>query len=143
MNGEESEQTWWSGKPYGSTPHPNLRGLGGSPVEPVPVSLALNATCRGGLILQPRLGNAAAAAFADPVRALTKPFQGPLDLFPVLVEEVDQDVRRLPVVEGLRQVRILRNPCDHAAHDLVQRPVEPGFLATLGGKELEQSLVSL
>ena len=79
------------------------------------MALALDASRGGGLVPQARLGNPAAAPFADPVGTFPKALEGPLDLFPVLVQEVHQQVAGLAVGQGLRQVRLLGNPCDHAA----------------------------
>src|SRR5438309_5532917 len=137
-------------KPYlPALPSP-LRGegrgeqeLGGSAVEPVPVGLALDAARRGRLILQPSLWDTTAAAFADPVRALAQALERPFDLLPVLVEQVDEEVARLPVGQGLGQVGLFRDPGDHAADHVVQRPVQPRLLAALGGQELESLPVSL
>src|SRR5438445_512677 len=61
-------------------------------VDPVPVGLTLNATRRRGLVAQSGLGNPVAAAFADPVSAFSQALERALDLLPVLVEKVHQEV---------------------------------------------------
>src|SRR5438552_13139559 len=116
--------------------------LGRSSVESVPVGLAFDAARCRRLVLQPGFRYAPAAAFADPVGAFAQPLQGALDLLPVLVEQVYEQVRRLPVGQRLGEVRVLWNPCDHAAGHVVQRAVQAGLLAALRGQELQPSPVS-
>jgi hypothetical protein len=85
----------------------------------------------------------AAAAFADAVSPLSQALQRALHLLAILVQQVHQDVGRLAVRKGLREVGVLWDARDHAARDVVQRPVEPGFLAALGGQELELPPIGL
>lgn len=117
--------------------------LGSPPVDPVPVSLALDASRGRRLVAQAGFRNVAAAALADAVRAVAEPLQRPLDLLPVLVEQVDQKVAGLPVGEGLGQVGLFWDAGDDAAHDVVQGPVQAGLLAALGGKDLEPLAIGL
>lgn len=107
------------------------------------MGLALDAARGGRLVPQPGFRDVPAAAFADPVGAFPEPLERALYLLPVLVEQVDQQVAGLPVRQGLGQVGLLGNARDDAADNVVQRPVEPRFLAALGGQELEPSPVSL
>ena len=59
--------------------------------------LALDAARGRRLEPEPLGGDAPAAAFADAVRAFVEPLESTLDLLPVLVEEVNQDVGCLAV----------------------------------------------
>src|SRR5689334_12763476 len=119
------------------------QGLGGSPVQTVPVPLTFDAARGGRLVAEASLRNPVAAALADPVRAFAEPLERALDLLPVLVEQVDQDVARLAVGQRLREVGLFGNPRDHAADDVVERPVETGLLAALRSQHLQTSPVCL
>ena len=95
------------------------------------MGLALDAARGGRLVFQPSVRDSTAAAFADPVRTVAQALERPLDLLPVLVQQVDEKVARLPVGQRLGQVGLLRDPGDDAADDVVQRPVEARLLAAL------------
>jgi hypothetical protein len=98
--------------------------------------LALDAPRGGGLVLEPFGGDPPRAALADAVRPFPDALQRVLDALAVLVQEVDQDVRRLPVREGLRQVSLFRDARDDAPDLLVERSVEARLLAACRGKLL-------
>ena len=106
------------------------------------MGLTLDAARGGRLEPQPGFRDAPAAAFANPVCAIAEPLQRPLDLLAVLVQQADEQVRRLPVGQRLCQVGVLGNARDHTAGDIVQRTVEAGLLAALRGQELQPSPVS-
>src|SRR6266850_4816758 len=86
--------------------------LGRSSVHAVPLRLAFHAPRGGGLVLKTFGWDSPGARFTDAIRPFPRPLQRVLHALAILVQQVDQDVRGLPVGEGLGQVSLFRDACD-------------------------------
>src|SRR5712691_910469 len=101
------------------------------------MGLALDAARHRRLEVEPRGRDAVRAGLTYPVSALAYPLQRPLDLLPVLVQQMDEEIGGLAVRQGLREVGVFRDRHDHAADDVGKRAVQPSLL-TAGAGELRQ-----
>lgn len=99
--------------------------------------LAIDAPRGCGLVFEPLRGDPSGAGLADAVLAFPDALQRMLHLLAVLVQKVDKDVRGLPVREGLRQVGLLRDPCDRAPDDLAEGSMEARLLSAFRGQVLQ------
>jgi hypothetical protein len=100
------------------------------------LGLALYASRGGGLVLEALLGDAAPAALAQTVSAVSDPLERMFDLLSVLVQEMDQRVGGRSIQERLGEVGVLRDRPDHATNGLGKRFMEPRLLATCVGQVL-------
>jgi len=82
-------------------------------------------------------GDALCASLADAICTFANTLQRVLHPLAVLIQQVDEDVRSLPVRKGLGKVDFFRNAGDDAADELIERPVEPSVFAARGGKQLQ------